>query len=774
MRLLASFTIVQRAAGLGLVLLLLLPALALLSGLREAKLSANLLELLPQQSHSAAEQQAITQIQSTLHRDLWLLLGHPDADQLPRAAAQLSQTWQRSGLFVSVEWQFQQDLAQVRQSLKQARIASLPLAAQAQLNDDAARFIDGRSARLLDPFRPDLLPPQEDWLGFASLISANAASASALTWQATRGTLERHAHGQQWLLIRAQSLSDAFALDTPQQIANLLSDSQRTLQAQGFSLLASSGLLHAAAAQTQAQREINLVGGGGLLGIVLLLCLSFRSARALSALLPVCTGMLAGVLVSLCLFSSVHVLTLVLGCSLIGVAIDYPLHVLAKRWQPGSWHPEQALQQLLPSLTLGLLTSVLGYLALSAAPFPALQQVAVFSAAGLMAAFGCVICVLPKLIRALPAHPAPALLQHSASRWLNWRWPRSALLLVMLLAAFGLPQITWSEGLKQWISSPAALLEQEQAFADISGQRPTSQFFLLEADDLEQLLQRERALLEALKPLQQAKQLGAVLSIAERYNSPAQQTALQLRLQQLAQTPLDTPHWQALGVSPALLQSTLHELAALPVLSLADWLQSPLGQPYQTLWLGEQNGTWRSIVSLNQLQDSQLLHALPSLPGVRLINPLGDVQTQLLSARQQALWLVLLAAGLMLALLCLRCGYRLALRLAVVPALALLLTVSLLGLLQVPLTLFSVFALLLVLAVGVDYAIFLQQQHSLATACGLCLQALTTLLSFGLLALSNTPAISSFGLCLALGISLSLLLAPLASPPTARSHHGRT
>ncbi|KPY71922.1 endoribonuclease L-PSP [Pseudomonas syringae pv. spinaceae] len=53
---------------------------------------------------------------------------------------------------------------------------------------------------------------------------------------------------------------------------------------------------------------------------------------------------------------------------------------------------------------------------------------------------------------------------------------------------------------------------------------------------------------------------------------------------------------------------------------------------------------------------------------------------------------------------------------------------------------------------------------------GTLLAAVTTWLSFGLLAISGTPAISNFGLSVSLGLAFSFLLAPWASPrKTART-----
>jgi len=80
--------------------------------------------------------------------------------------------------------------------------------------------------------------------------------------------------------------------------------------------------------------------------------------------------------------------------------------------------------------------------------------------------------------------------------------------------------------------------------------------------------------------------------------------------------------------------------------------------------------------------------------------------------------------------------------------------------------LLHVLSLLLVLSMGVDYGVFLVEsaapdRSSDATMMSLLASCMTTVLSFGLLALSATPALRAIGLVTGIGMTLSLLLAPL-------------
>jgi predicted exporter len=97
--------------------------------------------------------------------------------------------------------------------------------------------------------------------------------------------------------------------------------------------------------------------------------------------------------------------------------------------------------------------------------------------------------------------------------------------------------------------------------------------------------------------------------------------------------------------------------------------------------------------------------------------------------------------------------------------LATAITLALLGLMGERLQLFNVLALMLLLGIGVDYGIFLLEHRGDGHAwLAVVLGAASTLLSFGLLALSATPALRAFGLTMLFGTGLVWMISPLFRP----------
>jgi len=208
--------------------------------------------------------------------------------------------------------------------------------------------------------------------------------------------------------------------------------------------------------------------------------------------------------------------------------------------------------------------------------------------------------------------------------------------------------------------------------------------------------------------------------------------------------------------------------AALPPLTLADLESSPVAPLVRSfvVKLGDDTGILTFLRGVHRAD--QVTAAIADLPGAGYFDQAAFLDETYTHFRVQTLQAVGVGVALILAVLYGR--YRrwrhsiAALAPAVAAAAA---TMGLLGLCGVPTNLLHVLSLLLVLSMGVDYGVFLVEStaatiSSDATLMSLLACCLTTVLSFGLLALSGTPALRAIGLVTGIGVSLSLILAPLS------------
>lgn len=736
-----------------------------------APISASLLDILPQGAADPVQAYAQQRMQEPLDRELIVLLRHPAGASASQAfAEELTQHWRASGIYQQVDHQLNVDIAAVREQLLADRSNLLPLAVREQLATQPELYFQQRLAELFDPLNGfALLSPEQDWLGLTAKIQKNLELDSRVQVDSS-GYLFVEAAGQYWSLLRARTQDSAFSGAVALQVAEQVEQARSLMTAGGGELLASSGLLFAAQGQTQASAEMQWLGGLSLLGSLLLIVAVWRSASSLVALLPALFGLWVGVTACIAVFGQIHVLTLVLGASLIGVTIDFPMHYLSKAWTLQPWRSWVVLRATLPGLSLGVLTNAIGYLALAFTPFPALSQVAVFSVAGLVAAYLCTLCCLPWLLNNRQLQPwqqplvwmqvllswRAALLRRVSSGWL--------LLAVLVFSFAGVLQLNRHDDVRQWVSTSPELLQDAQRIAELTGHQPTSQFFLVKGASVELLLSHLQTLDTRLQALQQAGDVRSYQSphqyLAGLFGAPSLSTAL-AQIPERAFAPL-----LAAGVSLETLQAELSALQNMPVRSAQDSLNGPLGEAWRPLWLGEQQGQYAAIVSLQGITQVAVFSELAEqLPFVQWVDRPAELNQLFQDTQQHALWLKVLASLVILLFLALALGWRGALRTLSVSLLAALTAAACLGWMGQTLTLFSVFGLLLVTAIGVDYAIIVYEGvgGAATSLLGTLLAAVTTWLSFGLLALSSTPAVSSFGIAVSLGLLFSFLFAPWAT-----------
>ena len=162
-------------------------------------------------------------------------------------------------------------------------------------------------------------------------------------------------HHQYVLLVLTLKVP-AFSMVAQDTVLPLLAGAQAAAltAVPGATIIKAGVILHAGAAGAQASREMSTIGVGSLIGIVLLMWLTFRSPRPIALiLLSIGIGFLGALSISLLLFERIHLLTLVFGASLIGVAQDYGIYFLCNRM--GFDHKlssSDLLKRLLPGLCL--------------------------------------------------------------------------------------------------------------------------------------------------------------------------------------------------------------------------------------------------------------------------------------------------------------------------------------------------------------------------------------------------------------------------------------
>jgi predicted exporter len=587
--------------------------------------------------------------------------------------------------------------------------------------------------------------------------------------QSRDGWISVNGNGLEWVLLRFDAASSTFRIngDSGIQAAIDRASAQARAADPKVKILEAGVPLHAEAAAIRGSWEMNTIGFGSMLAVLVLVWLAFRSLRPIVLVgLTLLIGTLAGVAATTLMFGKIHVLTLVFGASLVGVAEDFGIFYFASRQAYPETDTHALLRHLMPGLVLALVTSVLAYLALGMAPLPGLQQMAVFSAAGLIAAFLTVVCWFPGLDRKAPRGGGfSRWIEASLSRWPRWRmaeWTgKAASLFAVALIASGLYRLQVHDDVRFLLNSPPALLKQELEVGRLLGLPSPAQFYLVSGANAEEVLQREEQLKQRLDGIVADGGVAGYVAVSDWVPSGSRQRA-DARLSATVESAVLNQVATAIG------EAATPVSAPTARLELDAWLKSPVSAPLRKLWLGNVDGQQGSLVLLKGLgahADLQRMRALTTgIPGVRWVDRTLEI-SELLASYRRMMTLMLLAGYVLVAAALAWRFQREAWRALLPTVLAALASQALLGWLGEPLQLFTVLAHFLLLGVGVDYGIFLiEYRDDPASWLAVALGAAGTVLSFGLLALSSTPALHTFGLTMLFGVSFAWLLSPCFRP----------
>jgi predicted exporter len=351
----------------------------------------------------------------------------------------------------------------------------------------------------------------------------------------------------------------------------------------------------------------------------------------------------------------------------------------------------------------------------------------------------------------------------------------------VLIAIPGWLRLTSDDDIHLLIQRDPALVAQEDQVRNAIGVDNTAQFYVVRGSSQETVLQRAEALGAKLDALSGAQAVNGWQSVTQFVPSAQRQADTR---NVLAQHVFNDPA----ALRSMLLQAGFRDEVAdawlasyaksnAAPLTVERWLAAPWSQPYRHLWLGAVDQGYAAIVIPQRVTPQNvaaLIDAAHSVDGVVFVDKAASVSKLFGAYRiDSGIWL---AGALLLVLILLMVRYtpRGGIATTLPVLLAIGVTLAAFGYARVPLNLFNCLALMLVLGVGANYAVFLREgclrDHADLGAVwtGVLLSAATTLLSFGMLGLSAMPALKSFGATLALGILVSVLLAPIGMPPGRR------
>lgn len=744
-------------------------------------LRSNVFELLPKSDYDPLVEAATRVVDAELGTRLLFFVGHAERDAAKAAANQLATTLSGQALVRSVDLTVGDSaLSSLAGFLYAYRTRLLSEDQVERIATDPEGIEADALAQFFSPFGIAAQLDTDPFSLFASSMSELQPAGSRLS--VDDGYLYARRDDRDYVFVLATLASASLTIAEQEALARDIDTTLVQLEAAdaGLDTLKTGFPFYAHEATRSAKGEVSTIGVGSLIGLLLLVIATFRSLRPLSLIVvSILAGCVIAMAVTLTLFGFVHLFTLVFGASLIGVSVDYSFHYIADdAFGEDDWTPLTGIHNIFPGITLGLITSILAYLALTVAPFPGLQQLAVFSTAGLIGAYLTLLCMCRLWRRRFAVQRGSAVLRF-ASRYLElWRkFDRRGQLVLCVVLAAGVA-VLWrsidvDDDVRVLQSQPPELVAQEAAIQSLLGTAQAGTFLLVTAGDAESLLRREEELRTTLDEMIRTGVLGSYQATSRWVPSAMRQERSNGAWQDLMRSRLSSL-LATIGVSGnASRDITASASAVSPQLTVEDWLQHPASEPFRSLWISDLEDGNASLILLFGVDDlDALTAAFDDEPGATVMNKGRELSGLFGDYRARVAQLLMLAYAVILVGLSFRYALPRAGLLVVPPVLAGLVALVVISAFGESLNLFSFLALILVLGIGIDFTLFIaESRHELvATMFAITLSALTTMLSFGLLSLSSTYAVHSFGLTVLLGIACAYLLSPLAIGARAGSN----
>ena len=616
----------------------------------------------------------------------------------------------------------------------------------------------------------------------SKLIEADPTASFRSVVSIWQSHLQPHLYNGVWFsadnkraLIVATTLESGFDPEAQQQVIDLIRASfDKMTDADGARLLLSGAPVFASSARNTIRSNLQVLSITASILVIGLLLLAYRSFYILIlAGIPIITGLIAGSLITAFIFGNLHGITLVFGITLLGVAIDYPIHVFSHLSPEET--PKASVLHIWPTLRLGIITTCIGYLAFARHDFSGLAQLGIFTTCGLLSAAAVTRWLLPTLLT--PYKPQNAGINSSTTLASKIQLPQitarltlaAAVVTCILLLITTPPE--WETDLSALSPLSSAERELDTRLRSSIGVPDASQLIVINGNSTNAVLKTSE---QIAAKLQQAVDLGLLsgFDAASRYLPSAEtqkmrQAALPdietatKRLQAAVQNlPFKqdafSPFLDALSASRKLAPLTLEDIAGTP----AGLRTQPMVFKDQHEWNAlillsgiHSHAEFRNWWSSQQISNAQL---------ISLKETSADMLAQFRNSTLERLLLGIVAIFILLSF-----GLKSPTKalMALIPViLAVCLTTAMLAAIGERLSLFHLVALLLTTGIGIDYSLFFQRRETLDAGRqhitnALIICVISTVTVFGILATSSIPVLHSIGLTVALGAPLCFILA---------------
>lgn len=746
---------------------------------KELNIDSDLFHMLPTSTLGPAMGEADERLSDATSQNVFVLVSHENFEDAKSTAEEVYGQLKDNPFFTSLSlYAGENTISTIEDFVHDYRWNLLSDHTIQELSDPdgAAAFAENAVAKAYSSFTMSTLsyldedPFLLDDEAVTGYLAAIQDAGTAMT--AKDGVLASEHDGKWFVMIRGTLSKEGAAIASNDNGITAIYSVCQPLEKEGIRFVYSGTAFHSHKSSTSALKEIGFISTLSLSIVILILLLVFRSglpliASVISIFVSVGTGFAATHFV----YGGLHILTLVLGTSLIGSCIDYSLHFFVN-WKANLTLDSGAAVRkfLFKGLTLSLVSTEICYFILLFAPFDLLKQMGVFSMAGIMSSFLTVICIYP--LFKLPEEskrkiPLLKYYRHSTlghKKGLTLIVTSAIILVTGIIIALHYKDLRVENDMYKLYQMEGRLKEDNKTVAEVTQYNPMG-WFILHGKTQEELLQTEEAVCSKLEELGRGKAGGGFLATSRFVPSIAHQKKSRMAAQKLL--PLAAEQYEMLGYEDDLEDFIKDEfnVSDEKYLLPEDPLPESVASIVKMLWLGQIEGEYYSVVMpVTNMAGDEYIKIASENDNVTYENKMKDLGLGL--DHLTLIVIIMFAVAYLLILVVLKFFYnwKQTLKIASIPLLSVLVILAVNMIIGQSIEFFGLTGMILVFGLGLDYIIYMmenikREKKGLIQGgtpklepFAIFLSFLTTALSFGALAFSNFVPVHTIGLTIFLGL----------------------
>ncbi|MEE9337333.1 MAG: MMPL family transporter [Methylococcaceae bacterium] len=524
----------------------------------------------------------------------------------------------------------------------------------------------------------------------------------------------------------------------------------------------------AVATQSLIQGDIVKVSALSTIALLLLFLLIFRSFGVMFQVFTLLIiVILSSILSTQLIFGYVHGMTIAIGSTLVGICIDYPIHAVAHAQAVKNEQRILAITKIWPSMLLGGITTMIGYVALGISGYPGFQQVAVYAASGIIVSLMLTRTVLPYLVTKNKHHqlkvPFVATWATFSQRFRPWLI--GLLLVIVAISLFGLKSLHWLNDMQDLTPELNYLKKNDKEIRARMTSIEPGRFVMVIGKNVEAALQKTEEVYPVLEQLKQKGNLSEYFGLYPWLLS-AQKQQLNQSLLQKQLTDKNQLYWQQALKQQGLSVKRLGQLnyPSKPALTLEQVLETPIKKLIDSRIVIGENQTI-IMIWLADHQPIAVKKALEGIEGAQYFSQRDMLNNMTQDYTNRAK--ILLSVGLALIILLLIVRYRSlskAIQTLLPAILSAFLILALWSFTGEAISFLHLVGFLLVVAICVDYGIFYQENRGgdiNLTYQAMAASMLTSALAFGCLITAESASLRILASVVAFGVVLGFIFCPL-------------